>query len=92
MRMRQTSQPFSFLQPRGRGSCSSSSPGREDYCPAGDRLDLPTRRVHDFFLSIEKGKRPILESISSSLNIHLSDCHRKGRRLKKGMVGIIRLG
>jgi hypothetical protein len=46
----------------------------------------------DFFLSIEKKKTAILEGISSSLNIHKSDCHRKGGRVKKGKVGIIRLG
>ena len=62
--------------------------------PGGHRFE--SRPGHapgmDFFLSIEKRKSTILEGISSSLNIHLSDCHRKGRRVKKGMVGIIRSG
>ena len=47
-------------------------------------------REGDFFLSIEKRKSIIL-GLQSSLNIHLSERQQKWVRMKKGMVGIIRL-
>ena len=64
---------------------------RPRYVKAGQGMTNNRQSGMNFFLSIEKRKTAILEGISSSLNTHLSERQRKGVRVKKGMVGIIRL-